>query len=126
MSARISALMQGPVGLVLLVLLLLSLSQAARQWNEAELAQRLRELARPGDILMLASRSCIYCQRAKRWLDAEQVPYRMCLIEQDAACAHRYAALQAPGTPTFVVRGARVIGWDRAALLRALEQAPIK
>lgn len=121
MGERISAALRGPLGLVLLVLAVLGLSQAARLWTEAEQAQQLRERARPGDILMLASSSCVYCQRAQAWLDAESVPYRMCLIEQDADCARRYAALQAPGTPTFVVRGARVVGWDRAALLRALE-----
>jgi len=121
MGERISAALSGPIGLVVLVLAVLGLSQAARGWNEAGQAQQLRERARPGDILMLASSSCVYCQRAQRWLDAERVPYRMCLIEQDAACARDYVALQAPGTPTFLVRGVRVVGWDRARLLKALE-----
>jgi len=121
MGERISAALSGPIGLVVLVLAVLGLSQAARSWNEAGQAQQLRERARPGDILMLASSSCVYCQRAQHWLDAERVPYRMCLIEQDAACARDYVALQAPGTPTFLVRGVRVVGWDRATLLKALE-----
>lgn len=120
MGARLSAALRGPLGLVVLVLAVLGLSQAARSWSDAQQAQALRASARPGDILMLASSSCVYCERAQRWLDAERVPYSMCLIEQDADCARRYAALLAPGTPTFVVRGQRVVGWNPAALAKAL------
>jgi len=94
---------------------------AARNWQAADQAQRLRAAAKPGDIVMLSSTTCYFCKQARSWLDTHAVPHRECFIETDAACLAQFQALQAQGTPTFVVRGRRVVGFDREAILAALE-----
>jgi len=99
------------------------LSAVAGHWRGAQQAERLRELAGPGDIVMLSSRSCIFCDRARSWLDAQRVPYSECFIESNAACAEAYRAQMAPGTPTFVLRGrSRVVGFDRERIVSGLER----
>ena len=97
------------------------------QWAGGREAQRqgeaLRELARPGDILMLSSTTCVFCKRASAWLQEQQVPHRECFIERDAACLAEYQARGARGTPTFVVRGQTVLGFDPQRL-RAILRSP--
>jgi glutaredoxin len=109
------------LALALLVLALWGLAQGARAWHEADQAQRLQAAARPGDIVMLSSETCPFCDRARSWLDHRQIAHRECFIETDAACLAQFRAQLAAGTPTFVVRGKRVLGFDRAAILTALE-----
>lgn len=113
----------GSLALILLVVLGLN------QWLGSRAArgegQVLRELARPGDILMLSSTTCAICKNASAWLKAQQVPHRECLIEDDAACAAEYRARGAIGTPTFVVRGQTVLGFDRRRIGEILRE-PVK
>ena len=53
---------------------------------------------------------------------AEQgLPFKECLIERDTQCLADYQALGAAGTPTLVVRGHRVVGFDRAQMLEILK-----
>lgn len=103
-------------GLWSLVLILLVVLGGS-QWLGGRAArgegQVLRELARPGDILMLSSTTCAICKQAGAWLAEQRVPHRECLIERDAACAAEFQARGAIGTPTFVVRGQTVLGFDR-------------
>jgi glutaredoxin len=91
------------------------------QWRDrAEQGRVLRELARPGDLLMLSSNTCVYCTRARVWLKAQQVPHRECFIETDAVCRAEYQARGAAGTPTLVVRGQTQLGFDPQRVARAL------
>lgn len=90
---------------------------------ESRDARRLAERVKPGDIRMLSSETCPYCLAARRWMTAQRVPFRECFIERDAACAADYQALGAAGTPTLVVRGQRVIGFDRERILNLLDTA---
>ncbi|TDP63193.1 glutaredoxin family protein [Roseateles toxinivorans] len=92
-----------------------------RSWQAADQASRLQAAVKPGDIVMLSSTTCYFCAKARSWLNAHAVPHRECFIETDAACLAQFQALQAQGTPTFVVRGRRVVGFDREAILAALE-----
>ncbi len=108
------------LSLGLLLALVLGLAWAARWWQGREDAQSLRQLARPGDILMIASDSCVFCKQATAWLQAQQVPFSECSIERDAQCLAQYRASGARGTPTFLVRGQLVLGFDRARIRQAL------
>lgn len=83
----------------------------------ALLAQRVQ----PGDIRMISSETCPYCLAARRWMVKEGIPFKECLIERDAQCLADYQALGAAGTPTLVVRGQRVIGFDRGRMLAILQ-----
>lgn len=103
--------------LVVIVLVVLGVSQAAQHWQAAGQAESLRATARPGDIVMLSSTDCVFCRRARSWLDAEKIAYSECFIELDAACAALYRAQMAPGTPTFLVKGQRIVGFDKQRIL---------
>lgn len=83
----------------------------------ALLVQRVK----PGDIRMISSETCPYCLAARRWMKQEGIPFEECLIERDAQCLADYQALGGLGTPTLLVRGQPVIGFDRARLLDILK-----
>lgn len=80
------------------------------------IAQRVR----PGDIRMISSETCGYCTQARRWMTEQRVPFSECFIERDAQCLADYQALGAVGTPTLLVRGERVLGFDRARIRELL------
>lgn len=105
-----------PLSLLVVVALAALASSFWRGRVAASDGQYLAQRARPGDIRMLSSETCPYCLAARRWMTAEGVPFGECFIERDARCAAEYQALGAAGTPTFVVRGQRVVGFDRARL----------
>jgi glutaredoxin len=93
---------------------------ALTQWAGGRQAEQLRALARPGDILMISSESCVFCKVAHRWLTEQRVPFRECLVERDGACMAEYQARGASGTPTFVVRNHTVLGFDRPRIIEIL------
>ena len=109
------------IGLVLVVLLAGGASQWWRSHLAGGVAEQLAALAGPGDIQMLSSTSCVYCERARRWMTAQQVPFSECFIERDAACAARYQALGARGTPTLLVRGQAQLGFSPPQVLARLQ-----
>lgn len=99
---------------------------AATAWRghvAAQDGERLVQHVQPGDIRMISSETCGYCIAARRWMTEQRIPFDECLIERDAQCLADYQALGAVGTPTLLVRGQRVIGFDRARLLQILERA---
>lgn len=87
-------------------------------------AQRLAALARPGDIRMLSSETCVYCAAARRWMTEHRVAFDECFIERDADCRTLYEAAGARGTPTLLVRGQVQLGFDAKRVAVALERAP--
>jgi hypothetical protein len=50
------------------------------------------------------------------------VAFDECFIETDAACAARFEALRAPGTPVLLVRGQLQTGFDAQRVLGALSR----
>jgi len=107
--------------LLVIVAVVWGLSGWARNGMHEGQAQSLRERARPGDIVMLSSRSCSYCTQAREWFEAERIPYAECFIESNAQCAQRFRETLAQGTPTFLVRGQVIVGLDRARMVALLE-----
>jgi glutaredoxin len=83
-------------------------------------ADALRAVARPGDIRMLSSVTCIFCTKARQYLTEHRIPFEECLIEKDAACLADYKRLGASGTPTLLVRGQRQLGFDPLRVTAAL------
>ncbi|WP_119155623.1 glutaredoxin family protein [Caldimonas tepidiphila] len=80
--------------------------------GEQKLSAELQARAQPGDIRMISSQTCVYCNRAREWLTEHRVPFDECFIERDARCAAQYQALGARGTPTLLVRGQPVLGFN--------------
>ncbi len=93
---------------------------AMQSRTEKQVGTALAALAKPGDIVMLSSETCTYCEQARRWLTENRVPFSECFIEKDAACADSYRAQQAQGTPTLLVRGQRQVGFDPGRITQAL------
>ncbi|RTL46821.1 MAG: glutaredoxin family protein [Burkholderiales bacterium] len=110
-----------PRSLLVVVALAALASWAWRGHVERADARALRNLAQPGDIRMISSETCAWCTAARRWMTAQQVPFSECFIERDARCQADYQALGAQGTPTFLVRGQRIVGFDRARVADALQ-----
>ena len=106
------------------VAVVVALASGASHWWRVHLAgslgERMAALARPGDIQLLSSTTCVYCTVARRWLTDQQVPFKECFVEQDADCAQRYQALGARGTPTVVLRGAMQLGFSPQLVLDRL------
>lgn len=109
------------LALGLAVLLALAASQALQGWGERGTAEQLAQRARPGDIRMISSVTCPYCEAARRWMSANQVTFDECFIERDAQCQALYEATQARGTPTLLVRGQVQLGFDARRVLAALK-----
>lgn len=99
------------------------LLQSWQSYNARQSAVSLAALAKPGDIVMLSSETCAYCKSANRFMTEHQIPFSECFIETDAACAESYRAQQAPGTPTLLVRGQRLVGFDPVRIARVLAGA---
>lgn len=110
-----------PRSLLVVILLAALASWAWRGHVERGDAAVLKDLAQAGDIRMISSESCGWCTAARRWMTAEQIPFDECFIEREARCQADYEALGAQGTPTLLVRGQRIIGFDRAAIAEALQ-----
>ena len=115
--------------LLALLLWVLAVTGAAGWWRDHQslaLGPELARLARPGEIHLLSSLTCIYCQRARQWLTAQQVPFDECFIESDARCAAQYRALMAPGTPVLLVRGQAQWGFSPQQVFESLQSSAPK
>jgi len=86
------------------------------------LGRQVAAHARPGDIEMLSSVSCTYCDRARAWFQRHQVAFSECFIERDETCAARFQASLSHGTPTLFVKGRRLVGFNAQNVLDALMQ----
>ena len=112
-----------------LVVLVLVVGGAAEWWREhqaQQLGRELAQLARPGDITMVSSTTCVFCTRARQFMTGQQVPFTECFIETDTACAQHYQALGASGTPTMLVRGQVQLGFSPAAVREVLRTQPAR
>lgn len=111
--------------LIGLLALVAAVALANFGWGEfraSQLGTQVARAAKAGDIEMLSSVTCAYCDAARAWFEQHGVPVRECFIERDADCAARFAALQSPGTPLLLVRGERQVGFSPARVAQALER----
>jgi len=96
--------------------------EVLQSFGSERIGRELAANAKPGDIMMLASETCVYCKQAHAWMKEHQVVFGECFIERDPACRAAYDALQAPGTPMMVVRGQRQVGFSPERVAQALRQ----
>jgi glutaredoxin len=111
-------------GLLIVVAAGFAVVQGVGWWSRERLGAQVAAAARPGDIRMIGSVTCVYCAAARAWFTENRVPFSECLIEHDAACADTYRALLAPGTPMLLVRGRRLVGFDAQRVADALAANP--
>ena len=119
-SAKPPPKLRSVLVLAALVLGAFAAMQGLQAWSRARLGPQVAAAAKPGDIFMIASLTCVYCAAARAWFEANRVPFTECLIERDARCAAHYNALMAPGTPVLLVRGQRLLGFNAQAVADAL------
>jgi glutaredoxin len=112
-----------PLSLLAVIGITALASWAWRSHVAAEDGELLAQRAKPGDIRMISSETCGWCTAARRWMTEQSVPFEECFVERDAQCLADYQALGGQGTPTLVVRGRTVLGFDRARVIEILEQA---
>ena len=108
-----------------IVLVFVGGSKGLHWWSQERAASTVRQFVKPGDITMYSTESCIYCAKARDWLDSHQVPWQECDVERDAACGQAYAAQGAPGTPLMLVKGRWHLGFDAEWLSQAMQMAPL-
>jgi glutaredoxin len=113
------ALLSLPVGLLLFA----TAWAAWLAWREPALGAEVARLAKPGDVRMLSSQTCVYCDSARHWLQTHQVVFEECVIETDATCAAQFNALLAPGTPVMLVRGQSQVGFSPQRVRDALAES---
>lgn len=111
------------IPLVVIAVVMLGGVQALKAWQSRGQAGALRASTLPGDILMLSSATCGYCTQARDWMTEQRVPFTECFIEQDVACAATFQRLGGQGTPTLLVRGQAITGFDRQRVLAALNRS---
>jgi glutaredoxin len=107
-----------------LLLLVLGASAAQQWWTgaaERRRGERLAALAQPGDIRMLSSETCVFCEVARRTMKTHGVRFDECFIERDDECRTLYEATLARGTPTLIVRGQAQVGFRIERVIEALE-----
>jgi glutaredoxin len=94
--------------------------QVYQRLRDSGTGTEIAKRAKPGDIRMLSSATCVYCVQAKNWFDAHDIPVDECFIETDAACAADYAARGSVGTPMIRVKGRWQTGFLPDRVLWAL------
>jgi len=107
-----------------LLVLVLAASAGTQWWqgaSERRAYTRLAALAQPGDIRMLSSQTCVFCEAARWAMNTHNVRFDECFIERDADCKALYDASAARGTPTLLVRGQVQVGFDVQRVIGALE-----
>lgn len=111
----------------LFVLALLVFVAGGTAWGVREhqrhlVGERVAAAVKPGDIEMYSATSCGICKQAKQWFTTHDIAVKSCEIDRDAECRKRFYALKGRGTPLFMVRGERQVGFDRQRIASALER----
>ncbi len=95
-------------------------TQALQLWSASQSGSEAATNAKPGDIQMISSVTCVYCAKARAWFTEQKIPFSECFVEREEACAAQYRGLLAPGTPVIVVRGQPQIGFSSQRVVAAL------
>lgn len=115
-----NARLRSALSLIAVVLAVGAASEAWRAWSADRIGDEVAALAAPGDIEMIASDTCVFCDKARAWFKAHDVAFTECSIERDAACAAKFNAYMAPGTPLMLVRGKAQVGFNPRRVADAL------
>lgn len=73
------------------------------------------------DVVLYTRPGCAGCAREKKWLASKSVPFTEKDIQQDEQALQELTGLGSQGTPTTVVDGEVVIGFDPKKLGEKLE-----
>jgi len=97
-------------------------TEAWSWWQDRALAQQIRQLAKPGDIVMFDSNTCVYCLKAQAWLKMHSITWQSCNVDTTPMCQTQFQQQSSPGTPLFKVSGKWRLGFDPAWIARTLTE----
>lgn len=112
------------LSLVLVIALALGASKGWGWWQDRQMAEAMRAVAAPGDIVIYTTDTCFYCAQARAWLALQAVPWQECNLDRDHRCLQTFQAQGAPGVPLVNARGQWQLGFDKARVLAALQASP--
>ena len=78
---------------------------------------------KPPDVLMLSTKSCIYCKKARAFFKQQQLPYTELDIEESDKNMHMFQLLGGRGTPLIVIEGQTLHGFNKSDIRRAIEES---
>ncbi|MDR7331317.1 glutaredoxin family protein [Roseateles asaccharophilus] len=110
-----------PRSLLVIIALAAAASWGWRSHVKSQDGELLAQRVKPGDIRMISSETCGWCTAARRWMQDEGIAFDECFIERDSKCLADYQALGGQGTPTLVVRGQKVLGFDRSRIVELIQ-----
>lgn len=90
-------------------------------WGREAFAPKPVKLAPTGTVVLYATDWCGYCRQARALLAEKGVQYTEYDIEKSAEGKRQYDALGVRGVPVLNINGTVVKGFDRRAILAALE-----
>jgi glutaredoxin len=70
------------------------------------------------EVVMYSASWCPYCKKAKRYFEANAIPFTEYDIEKDAAAKSRYERMGAAGVPVILVGKKRMNGFSEAGFRR--------
>lgn len=70
------------------------------------------------EVVMYSTSWCPYCKKAKRYFEANDIPFTEYDIEKDAAAKSRYDRMGAAGVPVILVGKKRMNGFSEAGFRR--------
>ncbi len=108
--------------LIVAVVLVYGAMQWLRGHRQDGQVQELAQLVGPGDLIMYSTQSCGYCVKARQVFESNNVAFSECDIDHSTDCMARFRALGGLGTPTFELRGERVVGWSLDELTQAAKR----
>lgn len=75
----------------------------------------------PPKILMLTTKNCIYCKKARIFFEENQLPYSELDIETSEKNMNMFQLLGGTGTPLIIIEGQKISGFNETAIRAALK-----
>lgn len=97
-----------------------TVSSAAAESPSMSLQDVLASGRQP-EVIMYATPTCPYCERARRYFDAQSIRYTEYNVNRSSSAARAMQGWGGRGVPTIVVAQSRVVkGWNPSNFERAL------
>ncbi|WP_459129765.1 glutaredoxin family protein [Guggenheimella bovis] len=72
------------------------------------------------EIKLYTSSTCPHCYTAKDYLSKEGIPYTERNVSNDPEAMKEFRELKVMGVPTFVIGDEVIVGFDKEAVLKAM------
>lgn len=73
------------------------------------------------DVVLYATEWCGYCEKTREFFSENKIPYYEYDIDKSEDGRRQYESIGLRGVPVVVAKGTVIHGYDRAAILKALD-----